>query len=220
MAVTTTTTSNSTLPSPARTSRISPKAPTYPETRVRAFEVPPDPSTLTEGWLSGRPRPACSSFSRRAASRSRYRARWYDPEIGRFLSRDPDPGIETVPLSLNAYPYAWDNPVNMTDPDGMSPKVDCPGCGPKPDPEEVCRKIIACNRVLSFQLSPLVERVVLQPSGRRERSIGAPRRWPAKFGRQGGGLRSPLGRGRAAAVARGVRRRGERVRVRAASARG
>jgi len=41
-------------------------------------------------------------------------ARYYDPDTGRFLSVDPLP-------SNNPYWYANNNPINLTDPTGMSP---------------------------------------------------------------------------------------------------
>jgi RHS repeat-associated protein len=47
-----------------------------------------------------------------------YRARYYDPTTGRFLSADPVPGYLIIPLSLNLYPYTWNNPINYRDPDG------------------------------------------------------------------------------------------------------
>ncbi|MDA8064621.1 MAG: DUF2380 domain-containing protein [Thermaerobacter sp.] len=40
-----------------------------------------------------------------------YRARYYDPGVGRFLSEDPLP-------SYNPYPYAADDPVDYVDPSG------------------------------------------------------------------------------------------------------
>ncbi|WP_170157731.1 RHS repeat-associated core domain-containing protein [Thermodesulfitimonas autotrophica] len=46
------------------------------------------------------------------------RARYYDPETGRFMSRDPVPGTVFNPLSLNAYLYVLNNPVNLVDPSG------------------------------------------------------------------------------------------------------
>ncbi len=47
------------------------------------------------------------------------RARYYDPAIGRFVSRDPWPGLAEFPQSLNGYPYVVNNPVNLTDPSGL-----------------------------------------------------------------------------------------------------
>ncbi len=58
-----------------------------------------------------------------------YRARTLDPRLGRFLQEDPQSYTEEIlantegamlaqPAQGNAYPYALDNPVNLTDPDG------------------------------------------------------------------------------------------------------
>jgi RHS repeat-associated protein len=46
------------------------------------------------------------------------RARYYDPTLGRFLSRDPLQGVPTEPQSLRGYQYALNNPVLLTDPSG------------------------------------------------------------------------------------------------------
>jgi RHS repeat-associated protein len=59
-----------------------------------------------------------------------YRASYYDPNAGRFLSEDPI-GIRG---GINLYQYAWANPVVFSDPDGR--------CGAKPlfpDPECITR---------------------------------------------------------------------------------
>jgi len=45
-----------------------------------------------------------------------YRARYYDPAIGRFLSQDPVPFAEGG--DTNAYAYVRNNPVNVIDPTG------------------------------------------------------------------------------------------------------
>ena len=46
------------------------------------------------------------------------RARWYNPSIGTFTSRDPFAGFDTQPYSLHPYQYAYSNPVLWTDPSG------------------------------------------------------------------------------------------------------
>lgn len=46
------------------------------------------------------------------------RARYYDPSMGRFMSKDPKAGHEHVTQSLNLYPYSQNNPVTLTDPSG------------------------------------------------------------------------------------------------------
>ena len=46
------------------------------------------------------------------------RARYYDPEVGRFISADPFPGILSLPATQNAYQYGINNPLSHTDPSG------------------------------------------------------------------------------------------------------
>jgi len=47
------------------------------------------------------------------------RARYYDPEVGRFISKDPLPGFETSSQTLNRYVYAYNNPATHSDPSGQ-----------------------------------------------------------------------------------------------------
>lgn len=51
-----------------------------------------------------------------------YRARYYDPAIGRFISEDP----LGIVAGLNLYVYVDSNPVNLIDPDGRDPGADKP----------------------------------------------------------------------------------------------
>jgi RHS repeat-associated protein len=55
------------------------------------------------------------------------RARWYSPEIGRFLSPDPAGLVD----GTNLYAYAQNDPVNFFDPSGLSRQAtqDNPGLG-------------------------------------------------------------------------------------------
>jgi RHS repeat-associated protein len=46
-----------------------------------------------------------------------YRARYYDPTIGRFIQRDP---IGFAGGDLNLYVYVGNNPVNAVDPEGLT----------------------------------------------------------------------------------------------------
>ena len=46
-------------------------------------------------------------------------ARYYNPNIARFLSVDPGRDVDPkVPQAWNMYAYARNNPINLTDPDG------------------------------------------------------------------------------------------------------
>ncbi|KYK36550.1 MAG: hypothetical protein HXS46_19460 [Theionarchaea archaeon] len=49
-----------------------------------------------------------------------YKARYYDPEIGRFLSRDKWKGDQRKPQSMNKYIYCMNNPLKYTDPSGST----------------------------------------------------------------------------------------------------
>ena len=46
------------------------------------------------------------------------KARFFDPEVGRFLTEDPAEPDLTAPPSLHKYLYAYGNPTYYTDPDG------------------------------------------------------------------------------------------------------
>jgi RHS repeat-associated protein len=46
------------------------------------------------------------------------RARYYDPSVGRFISRDPVPGMDIIPQTLNRYSYVQNNSPNSADPSG------------------------------------------------------------------------------------------------------
>lgn len=48
-----------------------------------------------------------------------YRARYYSPKLGQFLTKDPSPEDLKDPLTLNPYTYAKNNPLTLTDPFGL-----------------------------------------------------------------------------------------------------
>jgi len=50
-----------------------------------------------------------------------FRARYYDPALGRFLSVDPLPGTLNSPGSLNRYAYVLNAPTRYVDPMGTAP---------------------------------------------------------------------------------------------------
>jgi len=63
-----------------------------------------------------------------------FQARYYDPEIGRFITQDPYEGDWNTPLSLHHYLYAYANPTTYVDLDGyesVSTMIDraAEGCG-------------------------------------------------------------------------------------------
>ncbi|WP_426212032.1 RHS repeat-associated core domain-containing protein [Massilia sp. TWP1-3-3] len=49
-----------------------------------------------------------------------FKARYYDPELGRFITEDPFEGNWQTPLSLHHYLYAYGNPAVYVDSDGHS----------------------------------------------------------------------------------------------------
>ena len=64
-----------------------------------------------------------------------YGARYYDPDLGRFLTRDLLSGRKALPQSLNRYTYCVNNPVKYIDPKGLTYKLCDVGSG-------------HCNRIL------------------------------------------------------------------------
>ena len=76
--------------------------------------------------VSGTPSPNPFQFTGRENDGARqyyYRARYYDPRGGRFLSEDP---IGFGGGDIDLYAYAMNNPVNLTDPDGLQATCDDP----------------------------------------------------------------------------------------------
>jgi RHS repeat-associated protein len=47
-----------------------------------------------------------------------YNARWYDAEVGRFISEDPAVAVPENPLTINRYVYCRNNPLIYIDPSG------------------------------------------------------------------------------------------------------
>ena len=71
--------------------------------------------------------PAFTSHYRDAGTGLVYmQQRYYDPQVGRFLSVDPVTALDNGDMRhLNRYVYAYNSPYKFTDPDGRAP----PGCG-------------------------------------------------------------------------------------------
>lgn len=63
---------------------------------------------------------------------SYYRAGYYDPTSGRFISEDP---MQLSAAGVNFYAYVTDSPLNFSDPSGMCPEHQCAGSGSAPPPE-------------------------------------------------------------------------------------
>jgi RHS repeat-associated protein len=51
------------------------------------------------------------------------KARFYDPDIGRFLTQDSFLGASDRPPSLHRYFYSFSNPLRFYDPDGFAPRT-------------------------------------------------------------------------------------------------
>ena len=56
-----------------------------------------------------------------------------DPRVGRFVSRDPWPGIQQQPRTRNGYTYVLNDPINRTDPSGLICIFGFGNCDKEPD---------------------------------------------------------------------------------------
>jgi RHS repeat-associated protein len=52
------------------------------------------------------------------------RARYYNPQTGRFMSRDPEDGCPSLPVTQHKYLYASGDPVDGLDPSGQDDEAD------------------------------------------------------------------------------------------------
>ena len=73
------------------------------------------PVTLDVGYIG--------AFAEVGFGVSVFGPRVYDPELGRFLSKDPLPGVLLDGLSQNEYIYAKNDPINQYDPSGHASEI-------------------------------------------------------------------------------------------------
>jgi RHS repeat-associated protein len=73
------------------------------------------PITLDIGYIG--------AFTEKEFGVSVFGPRVYDPELGRFLSKDPLPGLLLDGLSQNEYIYAKNDPIHQYDPSGHASEI-------------------------------------------------------------------------------------------------
>jgi hypothetical protein len=122
---------------------------------------------------------------------SYYNARWYDAQLGRFVSADtivPEPG---KPQALNRFSYVYNNPLRYVDPTGHrgSDRYEHDGGGAPPppsDPEEAAESAARAEAVMTDIAATIAERYSDKgtswddlPSGVRDRAArhGVTRGW-------------------------------------------
>jgi RHS repeat-associated protein len=71
-----------------------------------------------------------------------YGARYYSPETGRFITRDPLPGKIESPQTFNQYVYCLNNPLKYVDPRGMD-----------------CEYVILPDGTISYELAELYNKM-------------------------------------------------------------
>ena len=88
--------------------------PAQPAPGVEAFGDFVSGSVAVYGWNGG----WGYRFEAHTGGLMKVGVRWYDPTVGRFLQKDPWLGDVHHPLTLNAYGYCVNDPIQMTDPSG------------------------------------------------------------------------------------------------------
>ena len=66
----------------------------------------------------------CGEYYDKETEEVYLRARYYQPSVGRFITRDTYTGESDEPLSLHLYTYCYNNPVDYLDDSGNCPIVD------------------------------------------------------------------------------------------------
>lgn len=79
-------------------------------------------------------------------------ARIYDPQSGRFISRDPLPGTSVNPQTQNPYAYGLGSPGRFYDLDGRAPGDSVPVPLPWPGP------VVPCDDDCGFAIDELIEK--------------------------------------------------------------
>jgi RHS repeat-associated protein len=79
------------------------------------------------------------------------RARYYDPAVGRFLSKDRFTGFDTLPQTQHSFAYVTNNPANRVDPSGYAG-------GPAGQAVQLClRSAPTCASLLAAGATILLE---------------------------------------------------------------
>jgi RHS repeat-associated protein len=82
------------------------------------------------------------------------RARYYDPQLGRFLSPDALPGSPIAPESFNEYAYVTNDPINQVDPLGLQGWPPPPFYNPIREPWKYNPPIPPVERISPFRPAP------------------------------------------------------------------
>ena len=85
---------------------------------VKLYTYNPFGETLEDQGTLSNPFMFAGQFYDSEISEYYLRARMYDPYISRFTARDPVAGKFEEPLTLHAYLYCGNDPINYIDPDG------------------------------------------------------------------------------------------------------
>ncbi|UWZ86822.1 RHS repeat domain-containing protein [Occallatibacter riparius] len=107
------------------------------------------------------------------------RARYMNPLTGRFVSRDPDDGVPTDPISLHKYLYGDADPVDLSDPWGLAAAPVLPVPEPPPAPQKPNR--VRLDYLIIIGTISLTAHYALPPLRNQVNCI---------FEAEGGGLRA------------------------------